>query len=244
MSVVCFIPLRGPQGGTRLGGGKEAKILGGHPLLAYTVRAALDSGVFNSVQAVVADEQYAAMAESYGAQVLFKRPAYTVRNGSPDIEWVLFMLKKLEEYQEYSAFSILRVTSPFRTAVHIRDAWKKFRLAVGADSLRAVRRVAEDPAKMWVIRQDRLLPLFPIGEERAPWHSRPSQENFEAYIQTASMEFAWTERVLETKTIAGSVIVPFVLDGPAAIDINTPLDWQRAEIALEKDPTLVPESLR
>lgn len=244
MSIVAFVPLRGPQGGTRLGGGKEARILGRYPLLAYTIRAAVDSGVFDSVQAVVADEQYAAMAENYGAQVIFKRPAYTTRDGSPDIEWVLFMLKKLEEYHEYSAFSILRVTSPFRGAGHIKDAWKKFRLAVGADSLRAVRRVSEDPCKMWVIRQDRLLPLFPIGEERAPWHSRASQENFASYVQTAGLEFAWTDRVLETKTIAGSVTVPFVLEDPAAIDINTPLDWQRAEAALEKDPTLAPESLR
>ena len=224
-------------------------MLGTLPLMAWTIKEAVASGVFDAVIAVVADEQYAAMAEKYGAWVPFRRPDYTVLDGSPDVEWVLWTLGRLrEEFNRYDAFSILRVTSPFRTAVHIREAWNKFRNAFGADSLRTVRPVNEHPGKMWVIRQDRLLPLLSMGPpgdpENPPWHSQPTQELFTCYIQTAGMEFGWSDRVLKTKTIAGSTVVPYVVDGPAALDINTFDDWDEAVALVDGGTVGMSGSLR
>src|SRR3972149_6843149 len=206
MSVVAFIPLR--AGGSRVGliNGldKEHALLGGKPLMAWTIGAVLESRVFDAVYAVVASETHAAMAAQYGAQII-KRPDYTVRAGSPDIEWVEFVLKKFRgEYHRYDVFSILRVTSPFRTAEHIKEAWKLFSGTLGVDSLRSVRRASEHPAKMWVIRKERLLPLFSIGPEEQPWHSSATQDLFDVWIQTAGMEFAFSHMVLDTHTISGS----------------------------------------
>ena len=231
MSIAAFIPLR--AGGSRIGKihglDKERALLGGKPLMAYTIEAAVNSGVFDAVFAVVASEAHAAMAAKYGAQVI-KRPDYTVRSGSPDIEWVEFVLKKMRgEYQRYDTFSILRVTSPFRTAEHIKEAWSIFQGTLGADSLRSVRKTESHPGKMWVIRNERLLPLLPMGPEEQPWHSSATQDLFECWVQTAGMEFAFSEMVLDTHTIAGSTIIPYRLQGAAALDINTPADWKAAE---------------
>ena len=247
MSVVGLIPLRG--GGKRLGPiegvDKERAMLGNYPLMAYTIRAAIDSDVFDSVIAVVASEEHAAMAEDYGAMVPFRRPSYTTRDGSPDIEWVLWVIKQFaEEFGAYDAFGILRVTSPFLSAQNIGDGWTLFRNSLGAHSLRTVSKANQDPMKMWVIRNDRLLPLLPTGPESIPWHSRPSQENPTIYAQTAGMEFAWTDMVLDTKTIAGSVIVPHVVTGFAAMDLNSRLDWDLAETAIKNGEVEIPESLR
>ena len=247
MSVVGLIPLRG--GGKRLGpiGGvdKERAVLGNHPLMAYTIRAAIDSGVFNNVIAVVASEEHAAMAEDYGAAVPFRRPSYTTRDGSPDIEWVLWVMKQFaEEFDAYDVYSILRVTSPFRSAVDILDGWELFRNSLGAHSLRTVSKTNQDPMKMWIIRNDRLLPLVPVGPESAPWHSRPSQENPVVYAQTAGMEFAWTQMTLDTKTIAGSVVVPYIVEGYSAMDLNSTLDWAVAEEAIKAGNVDIPRSLK
>ena len=245
VSIVGLIPLRGPLGGTRMGGGKEARMLGQWPLMAWTIRSAIDSGAFDSVIAIVADEQYASMAEDYGAMVPFRRPEYTVRDGSPDIEWILWVMKQFsEEFGAYDAFGILRVTSPFLAAQDIEDGWTLFRNSLGAHSLRTVAKANQDPMKMWVIRNDRLLPLLPTGPESIPWHSRPSQENPTIYAQTAGMEFAWTDMVLDTKTIAGSVIVPYVVDGFAAMDLNSRLDWDLAETAIKNGEVEIPKSLK
>ena len=231
MSVCAFIPLR--AGGSRVGliNGldKERAILGGKPLMGWTIEAAIESRIFDGVYAVVASERHAALAASFGAQII-KRPEYTVLPGSPDIEWVEFVLKKFKsDYGRYDAFSILRVTSPFRTAAHIQEAWQTFCSRLGVDSLRTVRKVSEHPGKQWVIRQGRLLPLLPMGSEEQPWHSSATQDLFECYVQTAGLEMAWSEMVLETGTIAGSNVVPYILEGAAALDINTPADWKAAE---------------
>ena len=246
MSVVGLVPLR--AGGKRVGLidglDKERAIIGRHPLLAYTIRHALDSNVFDNVVAITASEQHAALAESYGAMSV-RRPDYTTRDGSPDIEWLRWYLEKYqEEYGRYTAFAILRVTSPFRSADTIIRAWDKFRYTPGAQSLRAVRRVTEHPGKMWVIRHGPLFPLLPRGPAAQPWHSSPTQDIFDCYIQTAGLEFAWTETVLETKTIAGSVVLPWVLEGPEALDINTRDDWYEAVALVEAGLVELPVSLK
>jgi len=246
LSIVGLVPLR--AGGKRVGLidglDKERAILGRHPLLAYTVRHAIDSGVFDSVVAVTASESHAALAESYGA-LSVRRPDYTTRDGSPDIQWLHWLLDKYQEdYQRYDAFAILRATSPFRSATTIIRAWDKFRTTPGAHSLRAVRRASEHPGKMWVRRGGYLLPLLPFGPEAQPWHSSPTQELFECYVQTAGLEFGWTEVVLSTRTIAGSVVLPWVLEGAEALDVNTLDDWEEAVALVEAGLAELPVSLR
>jgi len=85
---------------------------------------------------------------------------------------------------------------------------------------------------------------LPMGPAAQPWHSSPTQDIFDCYIQTAGLEFAWTETVLETKTIAGSVVLPWVLEGPEALDINTRDDWYEAVALVEAGLVELPVSLK
>ena len=48
-------------------------------------------------------------------------------------------------------------------------------------------------------------------------------------MQNASLEIAWTRVVLERRTIAGDVLVPFLTEGYEGFDINDPYDWMVAE---------------
>ena len=243
MKTIAFIPLR--AGGTRIGPidglDKERALLGGYPLMAYTIRWALDSGVFDTVMAVVASEEHATIAAAYGAIRSPERPSYTVRDSSPDIEWVDWILGELDG--QFDAFSILRVTSPFRTDENMKEAASLFLETKGSHSLRTVTPVTEHPGKMWVIRQGQLLPLLPMGSESFPWHSSGTQTLFKAFIQTAGMEFARVRNTLETKTIAGSNVIPYEVEGWPALDINTRYDWAKAEEGLENGTAPIPKSL-
>jgi len=242
LSVVGLVPLR--AGGKRVGLidglDKERAILGHHPLLAYTIRHAIDSDVFDSVIAVTASEPHAKLAEEYGAESV-RRPDYTVTDTSPDIEWVSWFFSGSEKYD---AFAILRTTSPFRSAETIRRAWDKFRATPGAHSLRAMRKSTEHPGKCWVIRHGYALPVLSAGDPFEPWHSQPTQNLPDIYIQTAGLEMAWTKTVRETRTIAGSVVLPWVLEGPEALDINTRDDWDEAVALVEAGLVELPVSLR
>jgi len=224
---------------------KNIRPLAGHPLLAYSVAAARDSGVFADVVVSTDSEQYAEVARYYGAEVPFLRPAAIAGATSPDIEWVEYTLRRLrEEGRDYDAFSILRPTSPFRKAETIRRAWGAFLTEEGADSLRAVEKCSEHPGKMWVIRGRRLLPLLPFGPAEQPWHSSQYPTLPEVYVQNASLEIAWTRVVFETRTIAGTTLMPFLTEGDEGFDVNRPYDWQLAEAMVRAGEAVLPPIAR
>jgi N-acylneuraminate cytidylyltransferase len=199
-------------------------------MLAYTIAAARESGVFQSVIVSTDTEDVAAIARHYGAEVPFLRPAEFAGDVSPDIEWLEYTIAELgARGRSWECFSLLRPTSPFRTADTIRRAWALFASQVGADSLRAVEKCAQHPGKMWIVRGQRMFPLLPFGPEAQPWHSTPYQALPPVYVQNASLEIAWTRVVRERRSIAGDVIVPFVTEGYEGFDINDAFDWMVAE---------------
>ncbi len=225
--AVALIPAR--QGSKRVPG-KNIRPLGGHPMLAYTIAAARASGVFEAVIVSTDSEEVARIARHYGAEVPFLRPAEFAGDKSPDIEWVEHTLATLASSgRPYDCFSLLRPTSPFRTADTIRRAMTLFLAQEGVDSLRAVEKCTEHPGKMWVVRGARMFPLLPFGPAEQPWHSTPYQALPLVYVQNASLEIAWTAVVRERRTIAGDVVVPFITEGHEGFDINDPVDWLVAE---------------
>jgi CMP-N,N'-diacetyllegionaminic acid synthase len=199
--AVAFIPARA---GSKRIKHKNIQPLGGHPMMAYSVRAAIDSGVFAAVICATDSEHYADIARHYGAEAPFLRPEGISGDKSPDIEWVVWALNALRgSGREFEIFSILRPTSPFRKPETIRRAWSSFIADPAADSLRAVEKCRQHPGKMWVIRGKRMLPLLPYTIGTTPWHSSQYAALPEIYAQDASLEIAWSRVALEQNSIAG-----------------------------------------
>ena len=238
MGVVAFIPARS---GSKRVPDKNIRKLNGHPILAYSICAAIDSGVFDAVICATDTEHYATIARHYGAEVPFLRPLHISGDKSPDIEWVQWMLAQLNEIgRNYDIYSILRPTSPFRLASTIRRAYQVFLRDTGVDSLRAVERCKQHPGKMWSVRSDRMMPLLPFTNHGVPWHSCQYAALPEIYVQNASLEFAWTRLPLEKNSISGDTIVPFINDGLEGFDINDPEDWVMAEYYLDQGEAKLP----
>src|ERR1051326_4680487 len=194
-AVVALIPAR--SGSKRIPD-KNIRSLNGHPLMAYTIRAALDSGIFNSLIVSTDSKRYADIAASYGAQVPFLRSIEIAGDQSPDIEWVDDTLRQLKKRGEnYDFFSILRPTSPFRSVHTIQRGWKEFTKESAIDSLRAVEICKQHPGKMWFFRNRRMVPLMPLSPEGQPWHSSQFAALPTVYVQNASLEIAWSRVVFE-----------------------------------------------
>jgi CMP-N,N'-diacetyllegionaminic acid synthase len=226
-SIVALIPARA---GSKRVVGKNIRPLAGHPVIAYTIAAALQSGIFSSVIVSTDSEEYARIGRHYGAETPFLRPIEIAGDVSPDIDWLEYTLKVLKEMgREFDCFSLLRPTSPFRLPETIQRAWQEFLAEEGVDSLRAVEKCKQHPGKMWVVRGKRMLPLLPFGSPDLPWHSTPYQALPLIYAQNASLEIAWTRVVLEEHTIAGSVVMPFFTTEYEGFDVNQPYDWHYAE---------------
>jgi CMP-N,N'-diacetyllegionaminic acid synthase len=238
-SVVALIPARS---GSKRVADKNAKPLGGHPLMAYAIGAARASGIFDAVICSTDTGRLARIAHHYGAEIPFLRPAEFATSISPDIEWVENLLKRLKsEGRTYDCFSILRPTSPFRTAETIKRAWSEFRAEEGVDSLRAVEKVTQHPGKMWVVRGKRMLPLMPLAPAAQPWHSTQMAALPELYAQNASLEIAWSRVVFDGLNIAGVTVMPFFTDEAEGFDINNQYDWDYAEAAMAQGKFKLPK---
>ena len=210
--------------------GKNVRPLGGHPVLAYTIVPALESGVFESVIVSTDSAEIAGIARHYGADVPFLRPPQFAGDTLPDIEWLEYTLNELKRAgRQWDCFSLLRPTSPFRTAETIRRAWSRFIAQEGVDSLRAVEKCAQHPGKMWIVEGDRMRPLMPSAPGTQPSHSTPYQALPPVYVQNASLEIAWTRVVFEGRKIAGNVLTPFLTEGYEGFAINDAHDWMIAE---------------
>jgi N-acylneuraminate cytidylyltransferase len=221
VNAVALIPAR--AGSTRVPG-KNIAPLAGHPLIAYSIAAARDSGLFTTVLVSTDSEEIAEIARRYGAEVPGLRPAGIAGARSPDIEWVRHVMAGRDE----ALFSILRPTSPFRTADTIRRAWKALHAVPGADSIRAIRPVKEHPGKMWRIEGDVMVPLLPQTPGEVPTHSRQFADLPEVFVQDSSLEIAWS-RIVADGEIAGRRVVPFRTTGLEGLSIDYPEDLEEAE---------------
>ena len=223
MSAVALVPARA---GSQRVPGKNVRELAGHPLLAYSIAAARESGVFDSVVVSTDSEEIAAAARRYGAEVPGLRPAELATATSPDVAWVTHVMASRDE----EIFGILRPTSPFRSAATIRRAFEQL-VALGerADSIRAVELVRQHPFKMWVLDGELMRPFVDQPAKGVPYHSMQYQALPQIYAQNSSLELAWS-RVLEGKpSIAGARVAPFLTEGAEGLTIDYPDDFARAE---------------
>jgi CMP-N-acetylneuraminic acid synthetase len=237
-NIIALIPARS---GSKRVPDKNIRPLADHPVMAYTIAAALQSDIFTDVIISTDSEKYAQVATHYGAEAPFLRPAELAGDVSPDIEWVEYTLARLRETgRDYDCFSILRPTSPFRIPQTIQRAWRAFKAESGVDSLRAVEKCQQHPGKMWVIRANRMSPLLPLGPAEQPWHSSQYPSLPEVYVQNASLEIARSKVVFEYRTIAGNVVMPFLTEGYEGFDVNTPYDWDLAEHLVQNGEASLP----
>jgi CMP-N,N'-diacetyllegionaminic acid synthase len=232
LNAVALVPARA---GSQRVPGKNVAPLAGHPLIAYTIAAARESGLFDAVIVSTDSEAIADVARRYGAEVPRLRPVEMAGATSPDIEWVRHAL----EGADWEVFSLLRPTSPFRTAATIRRAWDRFTAVPDADSLRAVRPVREHPGKMWRVTGELMEPFVRQTPGEVPTHSRQTAALEQLYVQDSSLEIAWT-RIVADGEIAGRRVVPFFCEGVEGLSIDYPDDLERAEALAAADPALLP----
>lgn len=224
--AVAFVPAR--SGSERVPG-KNIRPLAGHPLLAYAIETALQSGIFERVVVSTDSEEIAAVARWYGADVPFLRPAAYATATSPDIEWLRYTLERLGE--SYELFAIVRATNPFRGPATVRRGVEQLLATPEADSLRAVELVKQHPGKMWVLAEDRrtMRPLLDQSHLEVAWHAGQYQALPPVYVQNSALEIAWTRVVPETGTREGRVVAPFFTEGCEGFNVDDEADWERAE---------------
>lgn len=118
--------------------GKNIRTLGGLPLIAWTIRAALQSELFERVVVTTDSAEIGELSRAHGAEIPFLRPAALATATATSADVVAHALETLEVTER---FALLQPTSPFRSAQHLREAAMQF---AGTPTLVSV--VAAKPA--------------------------------------------------------------------------------------------------
>ena len=236
-SVIAFVPARA---GSERVPHKNVRPLAGHPLLAYAIATARESGVFERIVCSTDSEEIADVARWYGAEVPFLRPGQFATSTSPDIEWLTHTLAELPE--RYDLFALIRATNPFRRADAVRRGLEQLLATPEADSIRAVELVKQHPGKMWVLDAEErtMRSLLEQAELGVAWHAGQYQALPHVYVQNSALEIAWSRVVTDTGTREGRILAPFFTEGYEGFNVDDEEDWRRAEALVASGEAVLP----
>lgn len=127
MAHIAIIPARG---GSKRVPEKNIRILGGIPLIAWTIQAALDSKCFDRVVVSTDEERIAAVAKRFGAEVPFIRPKELSGDRATSDQVIKHCIDFLDRSTDLNieTITLLQPTSPLRTAKHIQESFNLLRL--------------------------------------------------------------------------------------------------------------------
>jgi len=141
--MLAIIPARGGSKGVP---GKNIKPLRNKPLIAYTIEAAQVAKSIDRAILSTDDEEIADVAQKFGVEIPFIRPAELAKDTSLAIDNYIYTVDRLnaESSKHYNDFIVLQPTSPFRTATDIDNAVELFRKK-NADSVISVCEASHPP---------------------------------------------------------------------------------------------------
>lgn len=232
MKILGLIPARG--GSKRLPG-KNIRPLAGVPLIAWSIRSALASGVFDKVLVTTDDPAIAEIAVDHGASVPWMRPAELASDTATSMDVVLHALSACEASGgvTFDSVMLLQPTSPFRSVDTILRA-VELHCRSGLQSI-----VSVCPAKVhpeWCFRMDSdgSLQRY-VGDESL---ATRSQDLPPAYQINGAIYLATTGELHRERTFLGSRTHGMVVQRlEENIDIDDDSDWQLAECLAAVAPT-------
>jgi CMP-N,N'-diacetyllegionaminic acid synthase len=191
--------------------------LGGRPLVAWSVSAALDAARIQRVVVSTDSEEIADVAQAAGAEVPFPRPAELAGDGVHAVHVVLHVLRRLRETEGYSPDVVVMLlpTAPLRRAAHIDEALELM-LRDNGNAVVSVRALPCYPTNLRHIREGRLVALDPAEEPNA---QRQQQEPL--YAVNGAI-FAARVPVLEAqRTFHVPDALAYVMPAAESVDVNS-----------------------
>ena len=235
--ILAIIPARGGSKGLP---GKNLRPLAGHPLIAYSIAAGLQAKHVNRVICSTDSGEIAEVARQYGAEIPFMRPPELAQDDSPDIDAFQHVLHELKTREDYRPDIIvqLRPTSPVRQPGQVDTGIEILLNNPDTDSVRAVAPSPATPYKMWRIESDILTPLLTIDDVPEPFNM-PRQALPEIWWQTGTLDIMRTGAI-ESGSMTGTEIRPFVIDPEHAVDIDHIESFARAERVISSIECVTP----
>lgn len=212
------------RGGSKRIPRKNIKEFCGKPILAYSIEAARESGLFDTVMVSTDDGEIAEIARQYGAQVPFYRSEKTANDFATTNDVLLEVLAEYEKRGErYEIGCCLYPTAPFVTACKLQDTMAQL-LGSDADTLIPVVSFSYPPQRAMIVREGRLVFEYP------QYLDSRSQDLEPHYHDVGQFYLFRTEAFQRNQKLMIGNILPYVISEMEVQDIDNQTDWEIAEM--------------
>lgn len=225
--ILAIIPARGGSKGLPR---KNLLPFCGQPLIAHTIKAALEAKGISRVVVSTDDLEIAAVAREFGAEVPFLRPADLATDDSAAIDAYLYTVEELRKHEGKNSlgdsFVVLLPTSPLRVAQHIDESISVF-IGEAADSVISV---TEAPVPLewykWIDHSGRLLPLE-VGSQAKSNLNR--QAYGKLYVPNGAIYIFRYNLLKSSRAYYYKDTFPYIMQQGESVDIDTYDDFFYAE---------------
>lgn len=228
---LAIIPARG---GSKRIPRKNIKSFCGKPIIAYSIMAAQKAALFDRIIVSTDDNEIADTAIKLGADVPFIRPKNLADDYTTTIDVIKHAIKRLTDSNEiYDYTCCIYATAPF---VRIRD------LKDGYELLKNSHNNFAFPVTSFASSIFRALKLTQKNQLKMFWPEHldtRTQDLPEAYHDVGQFYWGRTDAFLKNRSIFESDSSPIIIPRHLAQDIDTPEDWEQAELIYK---TLFPKS--
>ena len=222
MELLAIVPARG---GSKRIPGKNRRLFCGRPILEYSIKAAVDAGIFDAIICSTDDPETAEFARAAGAEVPFMRSPETSNDTAVLAD---VFLEVLNEYsrrgRSFRYFCGIMATAPFLTGFRLRDSFDKM-VRLNADLLVPVVRFSYPVQRALFEDQSGRLEMF-----QPQYRDSRSQDLVPAYHDAGQFYWHETSSFLEDFRRNFKGAVPYELPESEVQDIDTEEDWKIAEM--------------
>lgn len=227
MKNLAIIPARSGSKGLI---DKNIRLINGEPLISYSIRAAVESGMFDEVMVSTDSEKYAKIAKECGASVPFLRSKENAGDHASSWDAVREVLKQYEELNRaFDTIALLQPTSPLRESRDIIDGYKLFH-EKNADSVIGVCEVEHSPLLCNLIGDDLSLDNFVSSEI----YTTPRQKLPKYYRVNGALYIVRVKKSTDIPDLYDSKCYAYIMPQEKSIDIDSIIDFQMAEMIMEE----------
>lgn len=212
------------RGGSKRIPKKNIKEFCGKPIIAYSIRAALDSGIFDEVMVSTDSEEIAEIARAYGAKVPFMRSAKTSDDFATTAD---VLMEVLERYQElgrtFEVMSCIYPTAPFVTTQKLQSAYDTLTKEHAVMAMPVVA-FSYPPQRSYILQGNMLEMKWKEN------YNKRSQDLEKMYHDAGQFYMYQVEAFIRLKGQMTESIVPVIVDEMDVQDIDNESDWKLAEL--------------
>lgn len=219
---IAIIPARG---GSKRIPGKNIKQFLGKPIIEYSINAALETSLFDTVIVSTDDIAVKEIAVKSGAKVPFLRSQKNSNDFAIISDVLMEVIAQLEESgQKYEYICCLYPTAPFVTSKKLEESYNLL-LKTGASGVISVVKYSSPIQRALRIDADKRLFLINKNFEKVR-----SQDLEPAYYDAGQFFWLRVSDFLKNNEIFSNNLVGYIVDQMEARDIDSMEDWKEAEI--------------